>query len=201
MSDVKQRDPIQDAAEKCAREVREQFRVVRIPHIPSELVGVIARHMRELVEVQPQLNGSEVLRVWIVNANEGRLKDGTRELSNNECALVGSVLRCVAGDMQAQQPSPSAPEPPAHASEDDFVKRLAKSTVNEDYWSERSEEWREYRIAEARMYFLPIIREYVAARVNEAERNGRWIQHQVHCPYCNQGARGCDIGRGLEAKR
>ena len=48
---------------------------------------------------------------------------------------------------------------------------------------------------------MPIIRAYVADHVREAERNGRWIQHQVHCPYCNQGARGCDIGRGLEAKR
>ena len=41
----------------------------------------------------------------------------------------------------------------------------------------------------------------LADMLAEADHAARWIQHQVHCAYCNQGARGCDIGRGLEAKR
>jgi hypothetical protein len=51
----------------------------------------------------------DILRSWIVAANEGRLKDGTRELTNNECALVGNVLRCIAGDLSvANAPLPES---------------------------------------------------------------------------------------------
>jgi hypothetical protein len=48
-----------------------------------------------------------ILKRWIVDANEGRIKDGTRELSNNELALIGSVLRCVAGDIALRSPVPA----------------------------------------------------------------------------------------------
>ncbi len=45
------------------------------------------------------MTANEVLQRWIEDANQGRIKDGTRELSNDELALVGSVLRAVAGDL------------------------------------------------------------------------------------------------------
>ena|ERR1700680_1090696 len=40
----------------------------------------------------------EILQRWIIDANEGRIKDGTRELTNDELALIGNVLRAIAGD-------------------------------------------------------------------------------------------------------
>ncbi len=48
------------------------------------------------------MTANEVLRRWIEDANAGRIKDGTRELSNDELALVSNVLRAVAGDLLVQ---------------------------------------------------------------------------------------------------
>ncbi len=42
---------------------------------------------------------NEVMQQWIKDANDGRIKIGTRELTHDELALIGDVLRCVAGDL------------------------------------------------------------------------------------------------------
>ena len=41
----------------------------------------------------------QVMQNWVTNANEGRIKIGKRELTNDELALIGDVLRCVSGDL------------------------------------------------------------------------------------------------------
>jgi hypothetical protein len=51
----------------------------------------------------------KVFQRWITSANEGRIKIGTKELSNDDFALIIQVLQCVAADCAALQPLPAEP--------------------------------------------------------------------------------------------
>jgi len=53
---------------------------------------------------------NEVMQDWIKSANEGRLKVGKRDLTNDECALIAEVLQCVAGDLELCAPEQQTKE-------------------------------------------------------------------------------------------
>ncbi len=66
----------------------------------DELIELVRKHAKIHLETRCQrgakMNANEVLQRWIEDANQGRIKDGTRELSNYELVLIGNVLRAVA---------------------------------------------------------------------------------------------------------
>jgi hypothetical protein len=46
----------------------------------------------------------KILEQWIDSANTGHIKDGIRELTPDELALIQRILLCIAGDFEIATP-------------------------------------------------------------------------------------------------
>jgi hypothetical protein len=66
------------------------------------------------------MTANEIIQRWIQDANDGRVKIGKRELSNDENALIIQVLQCIGADIAAQAEQAR----PAHVCDDSYGYRI-----------------------------------------------------------------------------